>query len=75
MESFLANVARQNCSGVILTLKSNRPTIPKHIIAITPCRHGLNHPEADGDYLKYTCRKMQVMIQHQAATNYYETLP
>jgi len=48
---------------------------PKHIIKFEPCQHGINHPEAKGDFLKCNCRKLQAVIQNKAATKYYRSLP
>ncbi|CAF1040160.1 unnamed protein product [Adineta steineri] len=74
IESNIINQDRRACPGVILTLKFTGPSTPKQIIQFKPCVHGINHPEAQGDFLKFTCRKIQVLIQDEASTKYYRSL-
>jgi len=49
-------------------LKSHGVLMPKHIIKIESCQHDINHPEANGNFWKYICRTIQVLIKDQAAT-------
>ena len=46
----------------------------KHIAEYYPCPHGQNNSKAHGDPLKYTCRRITFVQQHEAATNYYQSL-
>ncbi len=62
------NLSRIWCPGVILTLKG------KHIVEVTPCKHGIKNKKANDDFLKFTCRKITVMVQDRAATDYYRNL-
>jgi hypothetical protein len=71
IENFDINNSRKACGGVILTLKSQGPSKPKQIIKFDPCFHGMNHPEANGNFLKFCCRKLQVMIDDEPSTQHY----
>jgi hypothetical protein len=68
-------MGRRACPDVILILKSQGPSTPKQILQIEPCPYGVNHPEANGNFLKFTCRKVQVMIQDKASIKYFKNLP
>ena len=75
VESFLENISRQSCGGVLLTLKSEDPSKPKPIVQIDACPHGMNHSKANGDDLKFSCQKLQVLSQDEASTQYFKNLP
>ncbi|CAF0873257.1 unnamed protein product [Adineta steineri] len=74
IESNINNKDRRACPDVILALKFTGPSIPKQIIQFKPCVLGINHPEAQGDFLKFTCRKIEVLIQDEVSTKYYRSL-
>jgi hypothetical protein len=75
LERWEDNNRRKSCGGVVLVLKNKDPSKPKKIVQIDPCIHGIDHPAANGNFLKYSCRKLQVLIIDEAAMEYYETLP
>jgi hypothetical protein len=75
MESFKINYDRQSCPGVILTLKPKGQSTSKQTIHVKSCEHGTDHPDAKGDPLKYTCRKIQLMIKTEQSTKYFQNLP
>jgi hypothetical protein len=75
IESWDVNNSRNSCGGVILVLTNKDPSKPRKIVQIDPCIHGINHPDANGNFLKYSCRKIQVLIEDEAAMQYYEKLP
>ncbi|CAF0928558.1 unnamed protein product [Adineta steineri] len=58
LESMGMNLSRKSCPGVILTLKCTGPSTPKQIVQHKPCVYGINHPEAQGDFFKFSCRKI-----------------
>ncbi|CAF4051112.1 unnamed protein product, partial [Adineta steineri] len=71
LESMGMNLSRKSCPGVILTLKCTGPSTPKHIIQFKPCVHGINHPEVQADFLKFSCRKIQILIQDKVSKQHY----
>ncbi|CAF1523851.1 unnamed protein product [Adineta steineri] len=66
IENMAMNVSRLACPGVILILQNQEPNTPKKIMQIKPCQHGINHRNASGNFLKFSCRKIQVMIEDAA---------
>jgi hypothetical protein len=74
IESFAANNSRKSCGGVLLPLKSDDPSKPRQIVQIDCCRHGIDHPEANGDFLKLSCRKLQVILQDEVSIQHFKNL-
>jgi hypothetical protein len=72
IENFNIKDSQKACAGVVLTLRRQDPTTPMEVIIIDHCLHGINHPEANGDFLKLSCRKIQVMIQDEASIQYFK---
>jgi hypothetical protein len=76
IESGVINRKRQCCCpGVTLMLRSQGELLPKKILQIEPCHHGVNHPEANGNYLTFSCRKIHVVIQNQVSIGFFKKLP
>jgi hypothetical protein len=67
-ETIRENQSRIRCPGLIMILRE------KHIAEYYPCRHGQNNSKAHDEPLKYTCRRITFVQQHEAATNYYQAL-
>jgi hypothetical protein len=59
LEPIEINQNRKKCQGIILTLCPATATSPPHILKATPCDHGLNHTESNGDNFLFSCRKIQ----------------
>jgi hypothetical protein len=74
VESMQINQDRRLCNGIILVLQSNGPSTPKEVLQVQPCVHGANHRQTRGNFLRYSCRKIQVIIQDAACRNYFNTL-
>jgi hypothetical protein len=75
VESCSINLSRQGCQGVTLMLRSQGQLTPKKILEVYPCYHGINRPDANGNYLTFSCRKIEVMIQDQASIEFFQTIP
>jgi hypothetical protein len=56
MESREVNQQRKYCDGIYVHIYKNR------ILQVTPCDHGKQHEEANGDFLKYSCRKIKAIF-------------
>jgi hypothetical protein len=55
------NHQRQHCDGIYVHIYEN--TAGEFIILqIDPCIHGEQHKEANGDFLKYSCRKIKAIF-------------
>jgi hypothetical protein len=74
IEKYIINNSRKSCGGVTLTLKSDGASKPKRIMEIHPCPHGIDHPEANGDDLKFSCRKLQILLQDEASSQHFKSL-
>ncbi|CAF3650418.1 unnamed protein product [Adineta steineri] len=58
------NRSRIGCGGIVLTIFRNIAG-ECCIFQVNPCEHGIQHPDANGDYLRYSCRKIQVVCREQ----------
>jgi hypothetical protein len=74
IESMKENASRRSCPGVILILQPQGPSKPKKIMQIKPCHHGINHQKAKGNFLKFSCRKIQVMIEDDSSIQYIKNV-
>jgi hypothetical protein len=74
IEKTSISTGRQNCGGILLVLQPYGPTTSKHIVKIEPCKHGLEHPDADGDFLRFSCRKIQVTIMDEISMAFFDNL-
>jgi hypothetical protein len=61
MESQKVNHSRSYCEGIYVTIYENTAG-ELLIIQVTPCQHGLQHEEANGDFFKYSCRKIKAIF-------------
>jgi hypothetical protein len=61
IETQAVNLDRRSCQGIVVHIYEN--TNGEYIILqIDPCRHGEQHEEANGDFLKYSCRKIRAVF-------------
>ncbi|CAF1260351.1 unnamed protein product [Adineta steineri] len=74
IENMAMNGSRLACPGVILILQNQEPNTPKKIMQIKPCQHGINRRNASGNFLKFSCRKIQVMIEDADTIEYIKKL-
>jgi hypothetical protein len=74
LESCLENISRRSCGGILRTLKFEDPSKPKEIVQIDACPHGMKYSKQNGDDLKFSCRKIKVLIQDEASTQYFKSI-
>jgi hypothetical protein len=61
MESREINDQRKKCGGISVHIYEN--TAGEFLILqIDPCQHGKQHKQANGDFLKYSCRKIKAVF-------------
>jgi hypothetical protein len=61
MEPGEVNQQRKNCEGISVHIYEN--TAGEFLILqVDPCEHGEQHEEANGDFLKYSCRKIKAIF-------------
>jgi hypothetical protein len=61
IESAAINNQRSLCQGILLHV--HEITAGEFLIMqVNPCDHDEKHPDANGDYFKYSCRKIQAII-------------
>ncbi len=70
IESASISGSRQHCDGLIISLAPYGLTTAKHVIQIHECNHGAKHPYAGGDFLRYSCRKIRVVLLDGVAMAY-----
>ncbi len=64
IESAARNKQRICCKGIVIYI--HEITASEYIIMqVNPCEHGEQHPEANGDYFKYSCRKIQTIFTNR----------
>ncbi|CAF0967210.1 unnamed protein product [Adineta steineri] len=54
------NQSRSRCDGIVLHIGRNEAG-EFCIFQVDPCKHGIQHQNANGDYLRYSCRKIQIV--------------
>ena len=70
IEPFIsANLPRKKCDGVMLIVRD------ASIIRFDPCMHGINHPDANGDSLRFSCRKLRLVSLNSQAIRYIDSVP
>ncbi len=61
IEPAARNRQRTRCKGIIIYI--HEITASEYIIMqVDPCEHGEQHTKANGDYFKYSCRKIQTIF-------------
>ncbi|CAF1376534.1 unnamed protein product [Adineta steineri] len=67
VESMEVNQSRRDCRGITLSIKPATTTSPPHIKMATPCRHGINYKNSNGDDFMYSCRKIKCIFYDEFA--------
>ncbi len=61
MEFGEVNQQRRQCQGIYVHIYEN--TAGEFLIfQVDPCRHGEQQEKANGDFLKYSCRKIKAIF-------------
>jgi hypothetical protein len=74
IESTSISASRLNCPGIIVVLRPYGSTTAKRVFKIQACDHGTKHPDAGGDFLRYSCRNIQVMIMDEVSMAYLDNI-